>query len=125
MKAIRKRTAARRAARIARHKSVRRKLKGTVERPRLVVYRSLKHIYAQVVDDVQGRTLAAASTAETAIREAGGENKLSASNQVGQVVAQRAVEAGVKTVCFDRNGYLYHGRVKALADAARENGLEF
>ncbi len=125
MSAIRKRTAARSVARARRHFSVRRKLSGTAERPRLVVYRSLKHIYAQIVDDRSGRTLAAASTVEADLRDHSSEKKVKQSTQVGLLIAKRAQDAGIKAVCFDRNGYLYHGRVKALADAARENGLEF
>jgi large subunit ribosomal protein L18 len=125
MNAIRKRTAARSAARLRRHRSVRRRLSGTGERPRLVVYRSLKHIYAQIVDDQSGRTLAAASTVEADLRDQGVDKKVKQSMQVGLLIAKRAQDVGVKAVCFDRNGYLYHGRVKALADAARENGLEF
>ncbi len=123
MKVIRKRTAQRATARLRRHRSVRRRLQGTAGRPRLVVYRSLKHIYAQVVDDERGHTLAAASSNEDKVGS--GEGRVATSKQVGALVAERAIEAGVKAICFDRNGYLYHGRVRALADAARESGLEF
>ncbi|MAE71559.1 MAG: 50S ribosomal protein L18 [Gemmatimonadetes bacterium] len=123
MKVIRKRTAQRATARRRRHRSVRRRLQGTPGRPRLVVYRSLKHIYAQVVDDERGHTLAAASSNEKTI--GAGEDRGAISKQVGELVAERAIEVGVKAICFDRNGYLYHGRVRALADAAREKGLEF
>lgn len=110
-------------ARQHRHRRVRRRVVGTSERPRLCVYRSLRHVYAQVVDDTTGRTLVAASTAEAQV-PAKGSNKTSAA-AVGTVVAERAVAAGVRRVVFDRGGYLYHGRVQALADAARAAGLEF
>lgn len=105
------------------HSRIRRKLRGSGERPRLAVFRSLKHIYAQVIDDRAGRTLAAASSDEKDSSIAGGN--VAGAKQVGKLVAERAVEKGVKMVVFDRGGYLYHGRVKALADAAREAGLEF
>ena len=106
---------------------VRRSLKsGKAPRPRLSVHRSSKHIYAQVIDDVAGKTLAAASTMEKDLRSSGksGANK-AAAEAVGKLVAERALKAGVKEVVFDRGGYLFHGRVKALADAAREGGLSF
>jgi large subunit ribosomal protein L18 len=106
------------------HTRIRRKVRGTSERPRLAVYRSLSHIYAQVIDDTKGCTLVAASSAEKSAKIGGGGN-LQGAKQVGKLVAQRAVEKGFKKVVFDRGGYLYHGRVKALADAAREAGLEF
>ncbi len=109
-----------------RHQRVRNKVSGTSERPRLNVYRSLNNIYAQVIDDEEGRTLVAASTLSPEIKgklESGGN--IDAAKAVGELIAKKAVEKGVKTVSFDRAGYLYHGRVKALADAARENGLEF
>jgi large subunit ribosomal protein L18 len=104
------------------HRRIRRRVKGTPERPRLAVFRSLKHIYAQVIDDRQGRTLAAASS-----NEKNGVNggNIAGAKAVGKAVAERAKEKGVKAVVFDRGGYLYHGRVKALAEAAREAGLEF
>jgi large subunit ribosomal protein L18 len=113
-------------SRAARHKRVRKKVFGTPDRPRLNVFRSLKHIYAQVIDDYSGKTLAAASSADKELKEkvASGGN-MTAAKSVGQLVAQRAAGKGVKAVVFDRGGYLYHGRVKALADAAREGGLEF
>lgn len=95
---------------------------GTTEQPRLSVYRSLKHTYAQVVDDLQGRTLVAANTVQAGLDKGG---NVAAAEQVGKVLAERATAAGIKKVCFDRNGFKYHGRVKALADAAREGGLEF
>jgi large subunit ribosomal protein L18 len=108
------------------HDRVRKKVHGTSERPRLNVYRSLKHMYAQVIDDTTGITLASASTLDEAIKgklEYGGNKE--ASKEVGKLVAQRAIDKGVKLVVFDRGGYIYHGRVKELADAAREAGLEF
>ncbi|AYA74126.1 MULTISPECIES: 50S ribosomal protein L18 [Robertmurraya] len=112
------------ATRKKRHARVRSKLSGTAARPRLNVFRSSKHIYAQLIDDVSGVTLASASTLD---KEIGLEStgNVDAAVKVGELVAKRAVEKGVKAVVFDRGGYLYHGRVKALADAARENGLEF
>ena len=97
-----------------------------MKRPRLCVFRSTKHIYAQVVDDSQGRTLAAASSSEKAVRESAElKGKMNAAGMVGKLIAQRALEKGVKKVVFDRNGFLYHGRVKAVSDGARESGLEF
>jgi large subunit ribosomal protein L18 len=107
-----------------RHHRVRKKVFGTDERPRLAVFRSAKHISAQVIDDRTGRTLAAASTIETNPRSANGGNKDAATN-VGRLVAERAKAAGVSKVVFDRGGFGYHGRVAALADAARDAGLEF
>lgn len=106
------------------HKRTRLKLKGTGERPRLAVFRSLKHIYAQVIDDRQGATLAAASSGEKNSSVASGGN-LAGAKQVGKLIAERAKTKGVSKVVFDRGGFLYHGRIKALADAAREAGLEF
>ena len=105
------------------HTRIRRKVKGSSERPRLAVFRSLKHIYAQVIDDRHGRTLAAASSNEK--NAPGGGGNLTGAKAIGKLIAERAVQAGVKLVVFDRGGYLYHGRIKALADAAREAGLEF
>ena len=102
------------------HDRIRRKLSGTSERPRLNVYRSLSHIYAQVIDDQKGETLVSAST----IKMKTGGN-LAAAKEIGKAVAELAVAKGIKKVVFDRGGYLYHGRIKALADAAREAGLEF
>ena len=104
------------------HQRIRRKMHGTAERPRLNVYRSLNHIYAQVIDDNHGVTLASASTV-TAKLKAGGN--VDAAKEIGKRVAEQAKEKGVTKVVFDRGGYLYHGRIKALADAAREAGLEF
>lgn len=113
-------------ARRKRHARIRRRLSGTPERPRLAVYRSEKHIYAQVVDDVKMHTLAAASTVDKSLREGVGHgNTVEAARAVGRLVAERAKAIGVTRVVFDRGGYLYHGRVQALADAAREAGLEF
>ena len=111
---------------MARHTRVRRNLSGTAERPRLAVFRSLNHIYAQVIDDVQGVTLASAGSAESDVRsQSDSKRKADVSELVGALVAQRASEKGVKSVVFDRGGYKYHGRVKALADAARKGGLSF
>ncbi|MFH1085236.1 MAG: 50S ribosomal protein L18 [Chloroflexota bacterium] len=115
-----------RAARLRRHRRVRGKVAGTSARPRLNVFRSLRNIYAQVIDDDAGHTLAAASTVDQEIREeCEALEKAEAAKLVGQLVAQRALATGVTRVVFDRGGYRYHGRVKALADAAREAGLEF
>jgi large subunit ribosomal protein L18 len=103
---------------------VRKRARGTTERPRLSVFRSLQHIYAQVIDDTTGQTLAAASTAEASLREGYGGN-CDAAQKIGKLVAERALAAGVKQVCFDRGSSKYHGRVSALATAAREAGLAF
>jgi large subunit ribosomal protein L18 len=108
------------------HQRLRQKLQGSSERPRLNVYRTLNHIYAQVIDDSTGKTLASASTTQgrkKGDRRTGGN--VASAKEVGKTIAQRAQEKGVKKVVFDRGGYLYHGRIKALADAAREAGLEF
>jgi large subunit ribosomal protein L18 len=112
------------ATRKKRHARVRSKLSGTAARPRLNVFRSSKHIYAQLIDDVNGVTLVSASTLDKEVSLESTGNVDAAIN-VGELVAKRAIEKGHKSVVFDRGGYLYHGRVKALADAARENGLEF
>jgi large subunit ribosomal protein L18 len=112
-------------ARERRHRRVRKKVSGTPERPRLAVFRSYRHIVAQVVDDLAGRTLAAASSLEAGVRSQGATGNRTAAAAVGRLVAERALAAGVTKVAFDRGGYLYHGRVAALADAARETGLEF
>ena len=112
-----------RVARIRRHVRLRKKVAGTSARPRLAVFRSAQHIYAQVIDDRAGRTLAQASDQEPSLREAG--TKTERARQVGALVAQRAREAGLGEVVFDRGGFAYAGRVKALADAAREEGLVF
>jgi len=108
--------------RAAVHQRIRRKVHGTTERPRLAVYRSLNHIYAQLIDDEQGRTLAAASSTEKELRGSTGGN-VDAAKRVGQAIAERSLAAGVGLVVFDRGGYLYHGRVKAFTDAARAAGL--
>lgn len=109
-----------------RHRRVRAKISGTTERPRLNVYRSLENIYAQVIDDTQGHTLLSASTIDKEIAaKAEGLNGIEAAKLVGKTVAERAKAAGIDTVVFDRGGFRYHGRIKALADAAREAGLEF
>ena len=105
------------------HQRIRRKLSGTKERPRLAVFRSVAHIYAQVIDDVEGRTLASASSVDKDGKTKGGN--VAAAKAIGKLVAERAKEKGVKAVVFDRGGYQYHGRIKALADAARDAGLEF
>ncbi len=111
------------AARLKRHRRVRKKISGTPERPRLCVFRSLKNIYAQVIDDVNGVTLVAASSIEGELKGKGG-NKTQ-SREVGKLVAKKALEKGIRQVVFDRGGYIYHGRVLELAEGAREGGLEF
>ncbi|HEV8297828.1 MAG TPA: 50S ribosomal protein L18 [Acidimicrobiales bacterium] len=114
----------RREARIRRHRRVRKKVAGTATRPRLAVFRSNKHISAQLIDDETGRTLVAASTVETDLRT-GATGNIDAATKVGTLIAERAKSAGIDKVVFDRGGYLYHGRVAALAAAARDAGLEF
>ena len=104
-----------------RHKRVRTKVSGTAERPRLCVYRSNSNIYAQIIDDSKGFTLVSASSLELKLKNV----NIEAATKVGESIAKKAVKAGIKKVVFDRGGYLYHGKIKALADAARENGLEF
>ncbi|RUM88432.1 MAG: 50S ribosomal protein L18 [Thermodesulfatator sp.] len=116
--------------RLRRKRRVRKKVFGTPERPRLAVYRSLKHIYAQIIDDTRGHTLVAASSLSPEIRERWGElkaegGKTAVARAVGELIGKRAVEAGIKKVVFDRGGFKYHGRVKALAEGARAAGLEF
>jgi large subunit ribosomal protein L18 len=108
----------------SRHRRVRRKVEGSSERPRLAVFRSNQHIYAQVIDDTQHHTLVAASTVEADLKADGGST-CDASTKVGKLIAERALAKGIKSVVFDRGGKLYHGRVQALAEAAREAGLEF
>lgn len=109
-----------------RHRRVRAKVHGTAERPRLVVHRSINHVEGQVVDDVSGRTLVGLSTLDAALREKRGEmNKTEASRAAGKALAEKAREMGVTKVVFDRGGYVYHGRVKAFAEGAREGGLDF
>lgn len=117
-------------ARTRRHERIRKKVAGTTERPRLSVYRSLSHMYAQIIDDFKGSTIAAASSLDKELKGKGkdkksGKGNIGAAKQVGELIAKKALKKGIKRVVFDRGGYLYHGRVKALADAARENGLEF
>lgn len=114
------------AARILRHSRVRKKIIGTTSLPRLSVFRSLRHIYAQVVDDSTGHTLASASTlAPEVVGGKTGQGKIGQAKLVGSLIAQKLLQKGIKQVVFDRGGYKYHGRVRALADAARESGLEF
>lgn len=114
-------------ARKRRHARVRKRVSGTPERPRLNVYRSLNHIYAQVIDDTNGVTLAAASSLEVSRKspkDSEGKSKMEQATQVGKMVAERAIEAGISHVVFDRGGYKYHGRIKALAEGSREAGLK-
>lgn len=109
--------------RVKRHNRVRNKISGTGDCPRLCVFRSAKHIYAQVIDDKTGNTLVAASSMDKGFKEYGGN--IAAAKKVGENVAKKAIKAGIKAVVFDRGGYIYHGRVKALAEGARDGGLEF
>lgn len=127
MSDITKRMKAKRARRDKAHLRVRKRVQGSAERPRLAVYKSLRYIYAQVIDDVRGVTLAQANSADPAVREAVGNSTAGkeAAKRVGELVAQRAREKGVEKVVFDRGGYIYHGRVQMLAEAAREKGLQF
>ena len=120
---MRSKTHASTAGRARQHLRVRKKVTGSAARPRLVVNRSAKHMFAQIVDDTVGRTLAAASTLDASIRVADGD-KTAKARQVGELLAQRANDAGIEAVVFDRGGYRYHGRIAALADGAREGGLE-
>ena len=116
----------RRTGRLARHDRIRKKIDGTAARPRLSVRRSLSHIYAQIIDDVSGKSLLNLSSLSAEVKAAAeGKNKTEVSKELGKLVAQKAIAAGIKNVVFDRGGYLFHGRVKAVADAAREAGLEF
>lgn len=117
-------SATRRISRLRRHTRLRKKLSGTAERPRLVVHRSARHIHVQLVNDLNGTTVAAASSIEADVRGVRGDKK-ARSVRVGQLIAERAKAAGIDTVVFDRGGYTYGGRIAALADAARENGLSF
>lgn len=110
--------------RLKRHLRIRKNINGTAEQPRLNVFRSNKQIYAQIIDDVKGQTLCSASSLDKELGLTNGSN-VEAASKVGALIAKRALEANIKNVVFDRGGYLYHGRVKALADAAREAGLEF
>ena len=112
--------------RAKKHMKIRNRFSGTAERPRLAVFRSNNHVYAQVIDDVAGKTIVSASTLEKDIKaELKNTDDIEAATKIGDVVAKRALEKGIKAVVFDRGGYIYHGKVKALADAAREAGLEF
>ena len=115
----------RRQGRIIRHRRVRKKIHGTAARPRLAVFRSNKHLSLQLIDDETGRTLASASTAEAEMRSAGSGATVAAASRLGQLLAERAKAVGIGEVVFDRGGFLYHGRVAAVAAAAREAGLEF
>jgi large subunit ribosomal protein L18 len=108
-----------------RHARVRKKVFGTPDRPRLCVYKSLKYIYAQIIDDTKGHTLVSATSLEKEFSDLKSRDTIAAAKRVGEVIAKRALEKGIKRVVFDRSGYLYHGRVAALADAARAAGLEF
>ena len=116
----------RRESRLRRHRRIRKKITGTPQRPRLCVFRSVKHIYAQVVDDSSGHTLASASSLDPDFRTLGAASKtVAGAREVGRLVGERARAQGVEAVSFDRGGFLYHGRVKSLADGAREAGLQF
>lgn len=113
-------------ARLRKHKRIRKKIAGTPDRPRLAVYRSLAQIYAQAIDDTTGKTIAAASTVEKEFRAGDGSGgNISAAKVIGENIAKRLLEKGIENVIFDRGGFMYHGRVKALAEAAREAGLKF
>jgi large subunit ribosomal protein L18 len=119
-------SAVRKQARIKRKKRIRKNIFGSKERPRLSVFRSSQHIYAQIIDDTRGDTIAAASSLEKVVKEQPKfDNKIAAANYVGKLLGERAVAKGLKKVVFDRNGFLYHGRVKAVSDGAREAGLDF
>ena len=112
-------------ARKKRHKRVKKKVFGTAEKPRLNVYRSIKNVHAQLIDDINGHTLAYASTLDPELKDYQGKNNQEASKAVGKLLAKRVKEKGVEEVVFDRGGYLYHGKVRALAEGAREEGLKF
>lgn len=114
-----------RSARLRRHKRVRRVIVGTPERPRLSVFKSINHIYAQIIDDENGSTLVSASTLSPEVRDKVSGNNIETAKVVGQEIGRKALEKNITSVVFDRGGYLYHGKLKALADAAREAGLEF
>lgn len=119
-------TKEKRLARLRRKRRIRKKIFGTEERPRLCVFKSNRHIYAQMINDVEGTTLAAACSLEPEVRKnTMGQRRMEISKIVGRLIAKRALEKGIKKVVFDRNGFLYHGCIKALADAAREEGLQF
>ncbi|MEN8244185.1 MAG: 50S ribosomal protein L18 [Thermodesulfobacteriota bacterium] len=116
----------RKVSRLKRKKSIRKRISGTAERPRMSVFRSSKHIYAQLVDDIKGDTLISASSVEKTVRDLSKfDSKVAMAEHIGKVLAERAKEKGIETVVFDRNGFLYHGRVKALSSGAREAGLKF
>jgi len=113
-------------ARLKRKSRIRKRLVGTGERPRLCVFRSARHIYAQIIDDAQGQTLAVASSVESMAKaQPSFESKVAQATYIGKLIGERALEKGIKRVVFDRNGFLYHGRIKALSDGARESGLDF
>lgn len=114
-----------RSLRRSRHASLRRRMRGTPERPRLAVFRSSRHIYAQIIDDIRGHTLASASTCDPELRDKPDGSKTDRASAVGKLIAQRALEIDIKAVVFDRGGHKYHGRVAALADGARKIGLSF
>ena len=119
-------TSIRKESRLKRKKRIRKRLSGTEDKPRLSVFRSSRHIYAQLVNDVSGNTMVAASSVEKTVRQLPKfESKIAMASYVGKMLAERAQEKGIKTVVFDRNGFLYHGRVKAVSDGAREAGLVF
>ncbi len=119
-------TSSRELARLKRKKRIRRKVEGTEERPRLTVFRSDKHIYAQIINDVTGKTLVSASTLSSEYKEGEAvKGKVNSAKRVGEIVAQKALDQGIAKVVFDRNGFIYHGRIRALADAARQKGLDF
>lgn len=111
--------------RVGKQARIRKKISGTNDRPRLCVYKSLSHTYAQIIDDVNGLTLVAASTNEPSLRDLESRTNIDAARKVGELIANKAKEKGISSVVFDRSGYKYHGRIAALAEAARENGLEF
>lgn len=116
----------RRELRERRHKRIRKKVHGTSERPRLCVYKSLNHIYAQIIDDSKGHTIVSASTLDKELREfSGNKSNINFAKKVGELIAERALQAGITKIVFDRSGYRYHGCIKALAEAAREKGLQF
>jgi len=116
----------RQQARLKRQKRIRKKVLGTAQRPRLSVFRSARHIYAQVIDDAQGQTLTAASTLDAQVKNAPKfEDKIAAAKFVGKLIGERALDKGIKQVVFDRNGFLYHGRIKSVSEGAREAGLVF
>jgi len=115
-----------RKKRIIKHKKIRKKIFGTKERPRLCIFKSNKNLFVQIIDDVAGHTIVSASTLEKEIKsEIKNGGNVEAAKKIGEIIAKRAIEKGIKNICFDRAGYKYHGRIKAVADAAKENGLVF